>query len=184
MLHNVLSKKKAVILVCCGWFYSIFIVLLHVFIQASSENVQANSTQDCFKVDALFHKIPSTIFAISVICLVAMVAILQTMTYWKLWKRQQMAIGSIVSTNGMTRMYKRAMVTSSLIATAFLIGWLPFTISVLLNNWSNVNEEKSQQISSIIATLGIIQSFCNAIIFKLRNMDYKLSTGIKRICLN
>ncbi len=104
-----------------------------------------------------------------------MVVILQAATYWKLWKQQQVAVGPGTST-GRNRMYRRAMVTSSLVASAFLIGWLPVHTCVLLFHWSSIDEETMNTIIRAVSTLGFLQSFSNPIIFKVRNssMEFKL----------
>ncbi len=173
MLHQVLSKKKAIILLCIGWLYSAAIALFHILMPHAYEG-------DCFSTPDLFDKIPVTIWALSVIGLIALVAMLHLATYWKLWKRQQMAIGSVISNTGRNRMYKRTMVTSSMVATAFLIGWLPFMISILLDAWSNIDGGNSQHAYKFLSTLSILQSFCNPMIFKLRNRDFKLCVQIRR----
>ncbi len=184
MLNDIISQKKAVILVCIGYGYSASISLPHVLIAPEDYKTDPEN-YSCFKPLNLFHKITNTIWAGSVICLVNVVVMLQMATYFKLWKRQQMAIGSNMSNNGRTRMYKRAMVTTSLIATAFLVGWLPVLVCILIADWSSIDQEKTLQVTSIFATLGVIQSCSNAIIFKLRNMDLKQCTQIRIIkCLN
>ncbi len=185
MLNDIISEKKAVILVLIGYGYSTSISLPHVLI-APEDYKTDPAKYSCHKLHNLFDKVTSTIWAGSVICLVNMVVILQMATYFKLWKRQQMVIGSNnMSNNGRTRMYKRAMVTTSLVATAFLIGWQPLLVCALVAEWSSIDQEKSLQVTSILATLGIIQSCSNALIFKLRNMDLKQCTQIKIVkCLN
>ncbi len=74
-------------------------------------------------------------------------------------------------------MYRRAMVTSSLITTSFLIGWFPTMAAFLLYDWSDVDKEKTADATRILGTLGLLQSFCNPIIFKLRNRDFRF--GLK-----
>ncbi len=170
MLHQAIPRKKAIVLLCFGGSYATFIALLSILMRPTQIAPSCSSPQD------LFHKTPSIMFGLSVVLLVALVVVLQTATYWKLWKQQKMAVGAVGANTGRNRMYRRAMITSTLIATAFLIGWLPFSISILVFHWSNINEDTLAPAIRVGATLWLLQSFCNPIIFKLRNsnMEFRL----------
>ncbi len=169
LLHQALSRKKTIVLLCFGWLYPAFIGSLAFLMPHPYRG------SDCPAPHHAFHKIAITLAAVSVIVLVVLVVILQTATYWKLWKQQRMTVGPGTNT-GRNRMYRRAMVTSSLVATAFLIGWFPLHISVLLYHWSNIDEETMDTIIRVISILGFLQSLSNPIIFKVRNssMEFKL----------
>ncbi len=162
MLHQALSKKKAIFLLCFGWLYAAIMTLLALLMH------HPNQANGCLGPPNSFHKIPITLAAVSVIILVVLVVMLQAATYRKLWKQQQMAVGP--GTNmGRNRMYRRAMITSTLVATAFLIGWLPLSISVLLFHWSNIDEKTMDTTIRAVAILGLLHSLSNPIIFKVRN---------------
>ncbi len=164
MPHQALSKKNTIVLLCFGWAYGSCIALLCMLTPHKYEGY------DCSSIYALFHKIPMTIWAISVLFLSALIIILQMATYFKLWKQQRMAVVSAAANTGRSRIYRRTMVTSCLIATCFLIGWLPTLISLLLFHWSsNIDEETMNTTIRGLSTLRLLQSFCNPIIFKLRN---------------
>ncbi len=167
MLHRALGRKTVIVLLCSGWLYTAFIGLLGLLMPRPQQG------SSCLAPHLSFHKIATTLAAASVIMLVFLVVILQTATYWKLLKLQRMAVGPGTNT-GRNRMYRRAMVTSSLVATAFLIGWLPLSTSVLLFHWSNIDEETMNTIIRAISILGFLQSFSNPIIFKVRNSSMEL----------
>ncbi len=176
MPHQALSKNKAMVLLCSGWAYGFCIGMLCMLIPYRYEGY------DCTSVLALFHKIPITIYALSVLFLSALIIILQAATYWRLWKQQQMAVGSVITNTGRNRMYRRAMITSSLIATCFLIGWLPFSITFLRFHWSNIDRETMNTTIWALGTLGVLQSFSNPLIFKLRNSNMEFR--VWRRCVN
>ncbi len=45
---------------------------------------------------------------------------------------------------------------------------------LLIYEWSNVDRQTLEKANQIVCTLGVLQSFANPIIFKLRNMDIKI----------
>ncbi len=168
MLHQAISKKKAIILLAFGWLYSAFIALLSLLMP------HTNKDRSCLSPHDSFNKMAVTFGAVSLISLVGLVVTLQTATYWKLSKQQRMAIESGISNTGRNRMYRRAMITCSLVATCYLIGWLPLSISTLLYHWPNLDKETLAHLLKILPTLGIIQALCNPIIFKVRNSSMEL----------
>ena len=176
MPHQALSKKKAIVLLCFGWAYGFCMALMCMFMP------HAYQMYDCTSLYALFHKVPMTMYALSVMSLSALVIILQLTTYWKLWKQWRMAVGSVAENRGRNRIYHRAMITSCLIAACFVIGWLPSSISLLLFHWSNIDKKTLDTTFNVLSTLGLLQSLCNPIIFKIRNsnMEFRLW----RRCLN
>ncbi len=157
--------------------YSIGLALLWVLMPEGS--IPTNQDQACLTPEILFHKAPKTIFSITVIVMLVLIVSMQLLNFLKLWKRLQMSIGSVPSgpvpvATGRNRIYKRAMVTSSMIATAYLIGWLPCMICMIIYDWSNVDKETLENALQILGVLGALQSFANPIIFRLRNMDIKI----------
>ncbi len=84
------------VVMCLGWGYSISIAVLYSIIAPASDH----TCDVCYLSDNLVDKVFKTIFAVSVIWLVILVVVLQMATYFKLWKRQRMAIRSVISNNG------------------------------------------------------------------------------------
>ncbi len=176
MPHQALSKNKAIVLLCSGWLYGFCIVVLYMLMPHKYEGY------DCATMFALIHKIPMTIYALSVLFLSALIIILQAATYWRLWKQQQMAVGSVIANTGRNRLYRRAMITSSLIAICFLIGWVPFSITFLRFHWSNIDRKTLNTTIWSLGTLAVLQSFSNPLIFKLRNSNMEFR--VWKRCLN
>ncbi len=180
--EHVLPLKTAVCLVCGGWLYSALIALLFAIVPP--KNVDGHNQNECFVLIDLFHKIPRALFAVSVISLGSLIVILQMATYWKLWKQQRTQIGDVSASNhgniARNKLYKHAMTTSSLIAAAFLVSWVPILTLILVTDWSPyIDESKFRNVVYSMGALGVAQAFSNAIIFKLRNMKFALCT---RLC--
>ncbi len=178
--EHVLPLTTAVCLVCGGWLYSLLLALLLAFIPP--ENPGANQGDECYLVGDLFHKVPRSLFEVSVIAIGCLIISIQTATYWKLWKQQQTPIGEVsASNNSRNKLYKRAMTTSSLIISAFSLVWLPLMIFALVVDWSKyIDQHEARQVIRSLGVLGIGQAFSNAIIFKLRNMKFAFCARIKQ----
>ncbi len=181
MPEHVLSVKKARFLVSGGWIYSTIIVLLYAFIPPENPGIWQND--NCFVLSDSFHKISRALFACSVIGISGLVVVIQMITYWKLRRQQQTPIGEVsASQDARSKLYKRAMTTSALITAAYILSWIPGMILLLIADWSNdVDQLKLHNVLHSMGTLGIGQAFCNAIIFKLRNMKFETCMKIHRV---
>ena len=63
------------------------------------------------------------------------------------------------------------MTMSTFIAIGFTIGWLPITVSSLIYDWTAYNTEFTEKIVRDSYLLCILQSFSNAIIFRVQNKN-------------
>ncbi len=195
LLEVVLSKITAWILVSIAWVYSGVVGILVIFLKPSTSETNSN----CIYNSDMFHRGPKTLWAASNITVVLIITLIQIKSVYKLRRRLCVSIASArfngsVQFNdighgntrpGLNILYKRALMTSGLVALGYTVGWLPATIGLVLHDWSSLDQAKVGQVSQALFTLSVLQGFCNAIIFRFRHQDYKCFHYIQnRLCIH
>ena len=175
MLESVMTRTRAKLLMLIGWMYCILLAT------TSGLSPQGNDPHD---IRCQRHPIPQTIAGASGISFIVSVFIIQVKTLLILKERTQpiraqpgSQTGQTLIPTGRMRLYKRAMVTTVAIAVVYAIPWVPTLILYILNVWSIGNNEIVQELLTRCSFVPfVIQSFANAFIFQLKNLDQSCFT--------
>ncbi len=169
MLDAILSPTTAIKSVMAGWIYSVIIALLMVFLipENTEDCPTQNTARSCLLMTPDYNITTRTVVAISVLGMILAVVLIQILTSYKLHKRLNNSVGCMTN-QGLNKLFKRAMTKSALVATAFSVGWAPVFTAVLLYDWSNLDPLMLERAIPFLFVLGILQGFCNAIIFRFK----------------
>ncbi len=169
-----MTRKRAKLLMAIGWTFAIIL---------SFTDLLFPNQEDPYKVGIKCerNKIPTTLLALTGLIITCSIMGVQIQTVLILWNRLHDAPGhpqSATSTGrarllstGRARLYKRA-ITACMIGGVWSIGWAPLLVVCMLNAWSLGDKDTLDTIlPKFVIVAYILQSFSNAAIFRLRNLD-------------
>ena len=169
-----MTRHTACKLVCGAWAYSIVLGLPLVLLESNGD-LQHNSKLSCY-----FNKIASSAWRISIMIVTVAIILIQVSTYNSLKERLHGALNLRLSL-GKIRLYRRAMITSALIAIAFCIGWLPIAIASLMFDWLPDSRDAIVEVNMYFRILFILQGFSNGIIFCLKDVKCCCNRNASRV---
>ncbi len=178
MLDAILSQRTAIKSVAAGWMYSITIALLMAFLIPDNAGERLAQTSSCLLMTPAYDIRARTLIASSILGMILAVVIIQLLTFYKLHKRLNNSVGCVTN-QGLNKLFKRAMTKSAMVAGAFSIGWGPSNVMIILYDWSNLDLLMLEKIIPFLFALGILQGFCNAIIFRFKHIKEFIQ---KKIC--
>ncbi len=170
ILESVMTRSRAKRLIRIGWCYCI---MLTIFL-ALSPRGHGPYDRRCQR-----HEIPQTVAGMcagtsGIILIIALLSI-QVNTGLILKERANQSInrtGCRGISTARLRLYKRAMATAGAIALVYSISWVPTLILFILNVWSFGNREIIEKLLGVCSFVAFgIQTFANAVIFRLKNLE-------------
>ena len=178
LLEAVMTRMRAILLIILGWTYGTILVIIIIIFPRSEDPYKVG-----FKCER--KAIPLTLVAMPGLFIICSIITIQTQTLLILKSRlneatrndRQPALVTRIST-GRIRLYKRAMGTAGMIALVYVIGWMPLFVVYTINAWSLGDKDMVDTVLPKFVILAfILQSFSNAIIFRLRNLDKSFLRG-------
>ncbi len=176
LLESVMTRTTAKRSVCAAWVYSVGIGLLLAILEPDGD-LQPNNSVSCY-----FNRFASTMWRGSIIILIILIVYVQVINYQVLRQRLNMATEILNLSQGKIKLYKRAMKTCTMIAIAFLIGWLPVAIGSLLFDWLPSYRAVLIEINHYFRILFILQGFSNVVIFRMRNLYPRILNVLRTKC--
>ncbi len=167
-----MTRMRAILLIILGWTYGTILVIIIIIFPRSEDPYKVG-----FKCER--KAIPLTLVAMPGLFIICSIITIQTQTLLILKSRlneatrndRQPALVTRIST-GRIRLYKRAMGTAGMIALVYVIGWMPLFVVYTINAWSLGDKDMVDTVlPKFVIVAFILQSFSNAIIFRLRNLD-------------
>ena len=168
-----MTRARAKLLILIGWSYCI--VLAHVLAISPRGH-------DPYNVRCQRHKIPLTVVRASGIIVIVSLVIIQVKTVLILKVRFHSVSGpgSTGISTARLHLYKRALLTAVAIGVVYALTWAPYLLLYILKSWSLGNREIIQKLLLIWASIALIlQSFANALIFRLKNLNKSCFTWCK-----
>ncbi len=181
LLEAVMTRMRAILLITFGWAYGIILILICILFPRSEDPYKVG-----FKCER--KAIPMTLVALSGLFIICSIITIQIQTLFILKSRLNEARGNdgrsaLVTriSTGRIRLYKRAMGTSGMIGLVYVIGWMPLFVVYTINAWSLGDKDIVDTVLPKFVILAfILQSFSNAIIFRLRNLDKSCFTCCRK----
>ncbi len=175
MLESVMTRTRAKLLIFIGWLYCILLAVALILSPLGDDPLIMRCQR---------HAIPQTVLGVSGVSLIISLLIIQVKTLLVLKERTRSAgaqPGHRSITTGRLRLYKRAMGTTVTIALVYTIAWLPVLTLYTLNALSIGNKEIIQELLARCSFVAfVIQSFANAFIFRLKNLNKSCFTWCKK----
>ncbi len=137
-----MTRKRAKVLIAIGWVFSILLSLAHLPFPNREDPPKVG-----FKCER--HEVPMTLVTLSGLCMMCSIIVVQVLNVLILRKRLRDVPGNpgrpaVVQppvTTGRTRLYKRAITTSCMVAGVWIVGWAPLLVVHALNAWSLGDKE-------------------------------------------
>ncbi len=178
LLDAVINESTAIKCVIAAVIYCIGTTSFIMFYGASSERLQQED-YTCDFLNEAFSPSSRRVYGLTIIMICILIAIFQVSTFRILQKRLNLRVApdghDTVGNrnNSLNKLYKKALKNSTLIAIAYMVGWLPVSLVLSLFDWQLLDRETLVDLGFGFAPLTLIQAICNALIFRAKHItDY------------